>query len=192
MRNFDVLTRKKIREFQKALVRLRARDIWSPVTGGCASLEITNGGEGWHLHAHILLDARFIDIKRVAVEWGELIGQEFGICLIKDVRGASYAEEVAKYVAKGSEIAKWDGNQILEFVNAIKGIRFFFAFGSLFKMGKQIKAELALKDKDDKTCDCGCTEFCYETEVDAVLREIRENSGDRKSMRYRAKAMPCT
>ena len=129
MKNFSVLTRKRIREFQKALLAFRRREVMAGVDGGCASLEITNGGEGWHLHAHCLLNVRRLDMHRVALEWGELLGQQFGIVKIKDVRGTEYVQEVAKYVAKGSELASWDGHQLLEFVNAIRGIRFFATFG---------------------------------------------------------------
>lgn len=173
MRNFPVLTRPKIRQFQKALAKLRKRNLWDDVRGGCMSIEVTNGGDGWHLHAHCLLDVRFIDIRKVAVEWGSLVGQEFGICFIKDCRGTDYLAEVSKYVAKGSELAKWDGNQIWEFVCAIRGVRFFFAFGSLHGMQRQIKAQLHAMKPEREPCKCGCTKFHFDTEASAILGDIR-------------------
>jgi hypothetical protein len=183
MRNFQVLTGRKIREFQKALTRLRRLDCWKQVKGGCCSIEITNSGEGWHLHAHLLLDVRWLNMEEISVEWGKQVNQEFGIVKIKDVRGSEYVNEVAKYVAKGSEIAKWDGNQIWEFTQAIKGKRFFFAFGSLFKMGKAIKTEINQANNHEKLCKCGCGKFVYQTEADMVLDEIRAAKGDHRRRR---------
>lgn len=174
MRNFPVLTGKKIRAFQKALLALRRRKLWAQVKGGCASLEITNGGDGWHLHAHLLLDVRWLDMNVLAVEWGNLVGQEFGIVKIKDVRGTDYLSEVSKYVAKGSELAKWEGEQMWEFICAIRGKRFFFAFGSLFKMSAEIKRELLIQKGERQPCDCGCRNFIYESEASAVVNQIRK------------------
>ena len=175
MRNFPVLTRAVIRRFQKALLRLRKQTCWSEVLGGCCTLEITNEGRGWHLHAHILIDCRWMDMEALSVSWGKLIGQEFGIVKIKDVRGSDYLAEVSKYVVKGSELAKWSGDQLWEFISAIRGCRFFFAFGSLFKMGSEIRAAIAMLTPDRKTCECGCQEFKVQSEADAVLEQIRKD-----------------
>jgi Replication protein len=175
MRNFPVLTKPKIRQFQKALLQLRKRKIWSNVKGGCATIEITNEGRGWHLHAHLLIDCRFLDIKQCAIEWGHLVRQEYGIVRIADVRNKSYLAECAKYVAKGSEIAAWPAEQIWEFVLAIKGCRFFFAFGSLFKMGGEIRRALNQARGGGKVCKCGCSRFDIDTEYTAVMKEIRNS-----------------
>lgn len=174
MRNFAVLTRPKIRQFQKALLQLRKQKLWHSVRGGCASLEITNGKEGWHLHAHLLLDVRWLDMEDLSLHWGKLIGQEFGIVKIKDCRGTDYLAEVSKYVAKGSELATWSGEQLWEFICAIRGCRFFFAFGSLFKMTKEIRRQLNELKGGGKVCPCGCGKFLIDTEASAVLREIRQ------------------
>lgn len=178
MRNFPILERRVIRRFQAALVKLRRQDVWRQVKGGCASIEITNSGNGWHLHAHILADAHWIDASRLAVDWGSLIGQEFGIVKVKDVRGVEYVAEVAKYVAKGSEMASWEPEQLLEFVMAIKGVRFFAAFGSLRDQRKAIEAQIAFKRRERKACECGCTEKVFETDAQSIVRDIRK--GKRK------------
>lgn len=60
--NFTILTRKRIRDFQKALLKLRRLKVCSEIRGGCCSIEITKGASGWHLHAHLLLDADWIDM----------------------------------------------------------------------------------------------------------------------------------
>lgn len=175
MRNFPVLTRAKIRAFQKALVCLRRQDVWAEARGGCCSIEVTNSGQGWHLHAHILVDAIWIDAAKLAVCWGALVGQSFGIVKVKDVRGMEYVQEVAKYCAKGSEMASWDGNQIWEFISAIKGVRFFAAFGSLRDSRRAVEAQLRFTRLERKKCECGCTERIFETDAQSILRDIRRS-----------------
>lgn len=177
MRNFPVLTGSRVKAFGAALRKLRAHDSWSQVRGGCASIEVTNEGNGWHLHAHLLLDVRWLDMPSISVEWGKLVGQSFGIVKIKDVRGEEFLQEVTKYCVKGSELASWPAEHIFEFVLAIKGRRFFFPFGSLRKEMKNIKRELALAAGGGKACECGSTEFLYQTEADMVLDEIAASRG---------------
>jgi len=174
-RNFPILTRRKIRAFTCALASLRRKKIFSRVQGGCASIEITNDGRGWHLHAHLLLDASWVDMKKLSLVWGKLVGQEFGIVKIRDCRNEEFLQEVSKYVVKGSTMAAWPGDQINEFVRAIKGLRFFFAFGSLFHLRGKIRAILNSQKPDSPVCDCGSSKFLFKSETDIQLEEIRRN-----------------
>jgi hypothetical protein len=72
-------------------------------------------------------------------------------------------------------VASWPGEKINEFVRAIRGKRFFFSFGSLFHQGAEIRKELARQKPPAPVCDCGASDWLYETEIDAVLNEIRKN-----------------
>lgn len=138
-------------------------------------MELTNEGNGWHLHAHLLLDVDWLEMPDISQIWAGLIGQEFGIVKIKDVRGTEFVQEVAKYVAKGSELAKWPGEQLLEFINAIRGVRFFATFGELRKASKEIKRELLARAPAPRECECGCGNFVFETETTSILNEIRRS-----------------
>ena len=184
-KNIPVLTRSAIRRFQKALAKLRRAGCWEKVAGGCCSLEITNEGNGWHLHAHLLLDTRWLPIEKLMPVWANLIQQPFAIVKVKDARGADYVSEICKYVAKGSELAAWNGDQINELVRAIKGVRMFFQFGSLFKLSAEIKRALALENSHPRECPCGCSDLVYQTEAESVLEEIRNASGNYRRRRKR-------
>jgi hypothetical protein len=172
-KNFPILTGKKIREHQKNLIALRRSVCFKNVKGGCTSIEITNEERGWHLHSHSLVDVRWLDMEAVAVTWGKIVGQEFAIVKIKDVRNQEYLRELCKYVVDGSELAGWKSEHILEFVTAVRGRRFFFSFGSMFALGKSIRAELESQRKPQSACECGCSDFKFEDEQDVVLNEIR-------------------
>jgi hypothetical protein len=171
-KNFPVLTHRAIRQHQVSLAKFRRTTVMEKVRGGCVSTEITNEGHGWHLHAHWLLDVPWLDMPEVSVAWGKLVGQNFAIVKVKDVAGREYAHEVCKYLAKGSEIASWQPDQINEFVRAVKGIRFFASFGSLFKLGPQIRAEINAQKNPPAFCECGNDHFVFRTEVAEILKEL--------------------
>lgn len=169
--NFEVLTHRKIREHTRNLARLRRMKCFQSVRGGCVSTEITHEDKGWHLHAHWLLDADWLNMAAVSRAWGKQVGQKFAIVKVKDVRGTVYTAEVAKYLAKGSEIAKWPAEQINEFVRAIRGCRFFGSFGALRELAPEIRRELAAKKPPQKLCPCGCGQFHYGTETAEIIHE---------------------
>jgi hypothetical protein len=170
-RNFPTLTKRKIRECKAAFSRLRRSKFAANWRGGCYSLEITNEGRGWHLHIHCLIDAHWIDAAELARQWGHLVGQEFGIVCVKRVHGDHYLRELTKYVVKGSQMAGWEPEEILEFIRAIKGSRMFGTFGELFKLRAAWTADLDGITNAERACPCGCTHFHYydENEWEAWL-----------------------
>jgi hypothetical protein len=145
------------------------------VKGGCLTVEVTNEERGWHLHSHWLIDCRWIDAGKLAIEWGKIVGQEFAIVKIQDARAIDYVLQVCKYVVKGSDLAGWHPEQIHQFLRAIRGRRMFFTFGSLNQCGRAVKLELAAA-KGCTVCECGCGKFIFESEVTSILREIRQRN----------------
>lgn len=194
-RNFTVLTRAKLREHTRHLAKIRRSKAFKRVRGGCVSVEITNEGRGWHLHSHWLVDAPWVEPPEVSRAWGKLVGQEFAIVKVKDCGEASYLSEVTKYVVEGSELAKWPAEEILEFVTAVKGRRFFFVFGNLFKAGKEIRAALKAEQKPSLPCECGCEDFVIQDEVATIVEEMRrsERGGSAKKSAAHAdeRKQPC-
>jgi len=186
-KNFPTLTRSVIKLNTNRLAKFRRSKCFSLVKGGCCSTEITNEGNGWHLHAHLLLDARWLDMEKVSVTWGKLVGQNFAIVKIKDVRTGDYLQEICKYVVEGSELAKWQPEQINEFVQAVRGLRMFNSFGTLRELAPTIRRELFAAKPPSAVCPCGCGKFIYESEESALLNDVnrmeRNNRGRRHSRR---------
>lgn len=179
-KNFPVLTARRIREHTKNLAKFRRARACAQVRGGSVSVEITNEDRGWHLHSHWLLDVNWLDMSEVSQAWAALVGQQFAVCKVMDVREKNYVREVTKYVCEGSELAKWKAEHINEFVTAIKGRRFFFTFGSLRKLSADVKAELEFLKPEKQKCECGSEGFKFQTEVDIILEEARK-LGSRKA-----------
>ena len=193
-KNFEVMTRKKLRENLVAMAELRRRVSFAQVKGGCASVEVTwaergafnNGIEvagGFHLHSHWLIEARWIDLKAVEADWAELIGQKMAVIRVYDARDQDYLQELCKYVVEGSELAKWPAEIILQFVTAARGVRFFFTFGNLRKMAAMLRDRIETKTSRDNLCTCGCDQFKYR------LHESPETEEDRFKFKKRRRGI---
>jgi hypothetical protein len=156
VRNTLDLTKPYVQFLKAALGRLRRSKCFKAVSGGFYSMEVTNEGRGWHVHFHILLDAPWLCMPDVSQVWAKLVGQDFAICKIKDCRGADYLKEVTKYAVKGSELAKWSGDTIANFIESFDGVRFFGVFGSLYGKRTQWKAWIEAITEIKPLCSCGC------------------------------------
>src|SRR6266702_3201955 len=155
-RNFERLTREKILESRKNLFDLRRQKIFGKVSGGCASLEFTNEGNGWHMHWHLLIASDWIDASALSIAWGKLVGQEFAIVKVKDVTEKSYLQEICKYVVDGSELAKWSPEQILEFVVSLRGTRLFTTFEKFRELATWCRELVKMERAAKPACECGC------------------------------------
>lgn len=173
-RNFPVLTGTRLSILTRNLAKIRRAQVFRHVKGGCCSVEVTNEDRGWHLHSHWLIDATFVDMKELAVVWGKLCGQSFGIVHYDTLTNSDYCNEVCKYVVKGSEMSDWPGERMNEFVRSIYRHRFFFTFGSLWKQQKEVRIELNAAKPPAPTCECGSSDFLYEDEITALLHQIRD------------------
>jgi hypothetical protein len=174
-RNTTTFGHRMIRQHTKNLSRLRRSKVFEQVSGGCVSVEVTNEARGWHLHAHWLVNAHWVDAAELARTWGELVGQDYAIVKVLDLRDRKdFQREIAKYVCKGGEMSKWEPDELNEFVNGIRGHRFFFTFGDLFRLGPKIRARLNA-EKCPTVCECGCSKFRWESETDRALAEIRSD-----------------
>ena len=174
--NFALLTRTKVRSHGKDLAALRRTKCFSTVNGGCASTEITNSGNGWHLHTHLLVDTRWIDMPELQATWAKQIGQDLAITKVKDARGKEYLGEVTKYVCKPAEMVSWKPDDIWQFIKAIERTRFFATFGSLFAQGPEVRRAIAIRKHEKSngaTCECGCSEFVWRDETTQNLADIR-------------------
>jgi hypothetical protein len=158
----------------KSFGKLRRQKEWKACTGGCVSMETTNETSGWHVHLHILANIRWLPAGILSCRWGELVGQDFAIVKVKDARCHEYLNEVTKYVVKASEMAAWEAQEIASFINAIKGVKFFAPFGSLYKLQASIKAQIEAEKPEAQPCPCGCVDFTFDTEMSDILKVLRK------------------
>ena len=170
-RNSTSITRKLVTKSRSNLLKLRHWHVTKRVIGGCASMEFTNEQRGWHLHWHLLLHSRFVCHNCLAFDWGRLVNQDYAIVKVIPVAEKSYVQEVCKYAVKGSEIAKWSGDNIVNFVNATEGIRMFSVFGSFIEQRRFVKAARETQTVQRRPCECGCDQITIgRTKAEALTR----------------------
>lgn len=114
--------------------RLRQRQWWkSRVEGGCLFIELKLGENSgkWHVHAHCLVEGKFLQQTELAEEWHAVTGDSYIVdvrAVVEDTKVASY---VAKYATKPlhSNVVR-SPNHLDECICATKGRRLVQTFGS--------------------------------------------------------------
>jgi hypothetical protein len=175
IRNIPVLTAAHIQQAKHWLTRLRHRKFCQGWLSGCWSMEITNEGRGWHIHFHLLVDARWIDAGLLAKEWCSVTDRSGKIVKVKDARGEQYLNELVKYIVKGNQLAAWPTHELVQFVTALDGVRTFGVFGDLY--GKRTQYADWLREVREKKplCECGSSRCKYYTEAEALLLDACPN-----------------
>jgi len=159
VRNTLDLTKPYVQFIKDALARLRRTKVFSSVKGGFYSMEVTNEGNGWHLHFHLLIDTPWLCMAELSQVWGKLVGQDYAIVKIKDCRGTEYLREVTKYAVKGNDLAKLRPELIAEFIEAFSGVRFFGVFGSLYGKRTEWREWIKSLQEIKPVCECGCNSW---------------------------------
>lgn len=172
VKNILDLTKAHVIEFKKWLTNLRKRKFAANWRGGFYSLEVTKEGAGWHLHAHLLVDAKWIDAIHLSDQWQQANGGFGRIVKVKDARQHNYLAEVTKYAVKGSELAAWSGSDTATFIDAFRGVRTFGVFGSLYGKRTQF-AEWWKQVRGSKPiCNCGCCTAYYFEEATYIMNDL--------------------
>jgi hypothetical protein len=179
VRNTVTISKPYVKFLKAQLSKLRRSKVFSSVKGGFCSMEVTNEGKGWHVHFHLLIDTPWLCMPDVSEAWAKLVGQDFAICKIKDCRGADYLKEVTKYAVKGSELAKWSGEEVAAFIEAFSGVRFFGVFGSLYAKRTEWREWIEAIRDIKPVCKCGCDTWRLLSPEELLWeQETKGNSGN--------------
>lgn len=158
-RNTDKITRHRVQNFKACITKLRRQKHAKNWHSGTWSIEVTNEGRGWHLHAHLLINCAFIDMHAVTAAWAKLVGQDYAIVWVRDVRGEDYVREVAKYAVKGNDLSAWTGDEIVDFIYAFRAQKLFGVFGKLHGLRTKLRDFLASLRETRGKCECGCNQW---------------------------------
>lgn len=174
--NVARLTKHVVLSIPRALKRLFRRKYYQNlVRGGLLALEVTNTGNGWHPHAHVLLDADYLPQQKLDKDWKKLTG---GMVDIRARTPQNALPYMLKYVGKAPDIYRTDQNKGLkrycspderiereiEYNAAMKGIRTVQPFGTLYGKEKPVKPVL--------TCaTCGGTDWISEWGLQSMIDE---------------------
>lgn len=159
-------------KLRKSFQKFRRWKLWKErVTAGIVGYEITNRGQGYHPHAHCLIDCRWLSLtvkepsfkahpdfiarqcrlahEELSLAWGKAVGQDNGaIVWVERVEAQSAIVEVLKYALKTNELLEMPG-RITPVIEAIKACRMMATFGDAY--GRPRKPQ-----KEPATCrECG-------------------------------------
>jgi hypothetical protein len=99
LRSSNAPLRQQVTYLWRSYAKLRQRKLWKDaVRGSVAILEVTYNGERkqWHPHLHCVLDASFLDQKKLSKQWMQVtLGSK-----IVDVRSIKDFSSVPAYLAK--------------------------------------------------------------------------------------------
>jgi hypothetical protein len=160
-KNVTRLTADYLSECKAKLGRFRRRKIFAGAKSGMWAMEVTNNGNGWHVHFHLVVDCAWIPVRELSAQWEKVCGDGSKVVWIEDAtRGglkANLPRYVCKYASKGFRPQDWSGEQFCEFVTAVADGRTFGVFGSLLGKRKEWREWLREHVASKKKCSCGCS-----------------------------------
>jgi len=170
-----------VRRLRRALGKLRRlRWFRLKVRGGITSVEVTCGENGWHPHAHMLIDCRWLSVQtpppdksmsrycfkstfrraraEVAEQWGLCLGETVRLQVNISRARKDAAREVLKYAVKPQDLAEAP-LPLAPLLRILSVSRLVSAFGSvrasrLAGLQGQLKEE-----RSEYECSCGCRDF---------------------------------
>lgn len=163
------------RKLRASFGKFRRTKFWiHTVTGGMASMEVTNTGEGWHPHLHCLIDCRWLsldtpqpqrrDPKHVVDEkckaaqqelserWAKCIKEPIGIVWVKRTK-ADAIIEVLKYAVKPGDLVECK-EPVGDLIRAMERCRLITTFGGLYGLGAEWKKQEKLEKKTKPCPSC--------------------------------------
>lgn len=163
-----------IREIRADWSKMRRRKLLvSRIKGGIATIEITNTGNGWHPHLHILCDCKWLalhvpaptfadspDVKRqkydharleLSALWCSVIKQDQSIVSALRAKSGDALAYAIKYAIKGTDLIN-SPDPIAPLLRVLEKSRMISAFGDMHDVDAQIQDD----EKPKCTCkDCG-------------------------------------
>jgi hypothetical protein len=149
-----------VRHIRRSFTKLRRlRWFKKCVAGGCASIEVTNTGNGWHPHIHALMDCRWFAVcesaprvgaskaewknraernaKDLAEQWSLCMGRPGSVVTRRVWRRDAgdtkpITREVLKYSAKGSDLIECEG-RIAPLIRMLMASRLVVSWGSFYR-----------------------------------------------------------
>ena len=155
----NTATPEGLRHVQKAFCKLRRKKIWTAhVVGGIAAYEITDRGNGYHPHVHMVIDCEWLAFKtprplrgmapnkvkalckaahvELSEEWAKCLKQPGNaIVWVTRCNAATILDEVCKYAVKGSDLVEVAGSAG-DVIDAINKCRLMSTWGTAYKRGE--------------------------------------------------------
>lgn len=154
LRASDATLSSIIDRITKAFRLLRSKKIWKDaIAGGCAIIEtkIASDGQSWHVHYHILSEAKFIDQGDLSDAWLKITGDSKIVDVRRVGSHVGATKYITNYVTKGADVdIVKSPRHLTEAITGFAGRRLVSTFGTW--RGLQL---MELPDEDEPSSSLG-------------------------------------
>lgn len=201
--NTTTIDEEDVRGIRRAFGKLRNRKFWkTKVRGGVAAFEVTNIGNGWHLHLHAVIDCDWLSIlsspprrwhTKAEKEWKVLVAKSelqemWRQCLkqgadpIVHVKRVDHGivAEVVKYTIKGEDLLTMQ-DEIGPLIDAMDGTRMMTTFGNCYRLTARMEE---IEGESSFLCPAGHSNWMPANMVESMLAKVREEHR-KKPSRFR-------
>lgn len=140
MPRWQAAPREGIKKLRAAILELRKTNLLKNARAGAYTIELVPKKDGWHIHAHMIVDVEYVPFKKLIAAWSHCIKVKGAHVR---VQGAS-AKAVQSYICKYACKAGADGmsyTDMVEWYIATKGSRLWATWGAWY--GKEAAAVIA-------------------------------------------------
>jgi hypothetical protein len=128
LRNVPILSRGTV-----AHLRCCMKKLWKfygpRIRGGIYALEAVNTGRGWHVHAHAVIDADYLDQAELSRVWLRITGDSQIVHIRQAYSPQGALKYILKYLSKPPAVPE---GLLGAYETALKGVRLLHPFGRLF------------------------------------------------------------
>lgn len=121
----------RLRYYWKRLYSLKA--IKSRIKGGLYVIEVTNKGNGWHIHMHIIIEGDYIPQSYISNQWHRITGDSRIVYISQVKNHLAVFRYISGYLLKTPLVG--DGGKILSAV--LRNIRIINSFGTWYRIKRQ-------------------------------------------------------
>lgn len=161
---------------RKNINLLLKRKLFEEAAGGAYQIEVLIKPDGYHIHAHLIVDMPFLFYRKLFAAWRDLLG---GYPPQVDIRAARTEGEknyVTSYVTKDSYKSIKKAN-IVDWYEATKNRRLFTTFGKWFNVKLEDITDNEKQDHKGMKCPlCGARGYC--SPLDTVQFEYDKDISD--------------
>lgn len=123
--------REGIKFLREGFSKLRSREIWKNVKGGCYQIELKPKENGWHIHIHVLMDAPYLAKQKLFSAWRDILNLPYASIDIRAAKSERQKKYITKYAVKEADF-NGDASAVVDWYEAVKGSRIFGTFGQWY------------------------------------------------------------
>jgi hypothetical protein len=124
--------RNQVRDLVGWFAKLRRTPFWKQnVYQGVYTIEITvNERTGlWHPHVHIIFDGQYMPQAKLRYLWHNITNGSEIVWIEEAYSTAGLVQELCKYIGKPQKSEHWTDAQLVEYAQAVRGMRMVQTFG---------------------------------------------------------------